>query len=162
MPRDEHGEIVQTDTLPALRGDDLPGQQMLPAIVESVLGQLGSQAFHNFQGDQLQVWQQVSLATGPLVVAADKILDQPIELERFYVHKVQVAGPTAGEYDDAVRVVLMTPSGHAYGFTSQGVAADLARIIGAFGMGPYTPPIKIKVVKFTTRRGRQAYSIQPA
>lgn len=139
----------------------LPGQTMLPAVVEHVLGDLGSQSFHNFVGDQLQVWQQVSKATGPDTIPADEILGKEIRLVNFYCHKVMIAGPSPGEYVDAVRIVLIDNDKQGYSFASNGVAQDLARIIGAFGMGPYNPPISICVKQFRTRMGRNAYSIQP-
>jgi len=139
----------------------LPGETMLPAVVESVLGNLESRAFHNFVGDELQVWQQVSKATGPDTIPADKVLGEKIRLVHFYCHQVMIAGPSAGEYVDAIRVVLIDADKQGYSFASNGVASDLARIIGAFGMGPYNPPIEICVKQFRTRMGRNAYSIQP-
>jgi len=139
----------------------LPGQTMLPAVVESVLGNLKAQAFHNFTGTQLQVWQKISKATGPDIMPADKKIGQEIKLTNFYCHTVMIAGPTAGEYVDAIRVVLFDADGEAYSYASDGVARDLAAIIGAFGMGPYNPPISVTVKQFNTRLGRRAYSIQP-
>lgn len=143
------------------QNDSLRGQQLLPEVVEGVLGSLGGKAFHNFLGDQLQVWQQISLATGPEVKSIDKLHPPEIDLKSFYVHQIQVAKETPGEYADAIRCVLIDRNGSAHGFASDGIASDLARLISAFGMGPYDPPIKIKVVPFETRRGRTAYSIQP-
>jgi len=161
MIGDNRNKVVEQESQTQLVRQDLPGQAMLPAVVESVLGNLKSESFHNFQGSQLEIWQQVSKATGPDTIPADQILGKEIRLVNFYCHQVMIAGPTNGEYVDAVRVVLIDTDGQGYSFASNGVAQDLARIIGAFGMGPYIPPISIMVKQFRTRMCRNAYSIQP-
>jgi hypothetical protein len=137
------------------------GRTVLPSVVEQVLGSLGGQAFHNYKGDNLSVWRFVSICTGPDVLGGKDAVGQEIALTYFYCHRVQVMKNDGGEYVDAVRCVLMEEDGKAYGFVSDGVATDLARIIEAFGMGPYKEPIKIKVVQGETRRGNRFYSLQP-
>lgn len=155
-------QVQDAQQLSKLRNDSLPNQQALPAVVEGLLGSLGSRQFHTFTGDAMQVWRQIALATGPEVLPATEAINRPIKLEHFYVHQVQIAGETPGEYVDAIRVVLIEPEGRAFGFVSDGIAKDLARIISTFGMGPYSPPIPVKAVQFNTRKGRRAYSLQPA
>jgi hypothetical protein len=161
MSSELQNTVVESQQGQQLQNNNLHGQSMLPAVVESVLGNLGSQSFHNFKGDQLQVWQQISKATGPDNISADQVLGKEIRLTSFYCHQIHVAGATPGEYVPAVRVVLIDTDRQGYAFASEGVAQDLARIIGAFGMGPYVPPISIMVKQFRTRMGRNAYSIQP-
>lgn len=139
----------------------LAGQHALPAVVESVLGSLGTKAFHNFTGDQMEVWKQISLATGPDVIPADQVLGKPFKLRNFYVHQIQLAGASPGEYKDVTRCVLVGTDMKAYAFVSDGVAADLARIISTFGFGPYLNGIPIKVVAYQTRNKFRAYTIQP-
>lgn len=134
----------------------------LPAIVESVLGSIGAKAFHNFKGSALEVWQKTALACGPDVIPGNTHLDKVIALCEFYVHQVQVAGDTPGEYIDGVRVVLIDDDNTAYAFVSDGIARDLSVIIAAFGMGPYDPPIGVKIKQGNTRKGRRFFSIQPA
>lgn len=146
----------------AARSSDIAGQTMLPAVVEGVLGSLGAKAFHNFKGDAMAIWRQVAKATGPTVGNADDIIGKEFKLERFYVHQIQLAQEGQGEYVDAVRCVLIDPSDNAFAFVSTGIAGDLARIISTFGMGPYLPPIIVKIVSFTTAKKRKSYSIQPA
>jgi hypothetical protein len=140
----------------------LAGQRLLPAVVENVLGSIGGNAFHNFVGDEMEVWRQVSIATGPDVIPAEQILGKPFKLRNFYCHQIQIAGSTPGEYKDAKRCVLIDVDSKAYAFISDGVAADLARIISTFGMGPYTEGIPIVVKAFQTGNKRRAYTIQPA
>lgn len=138
------------------------GQYATPAIMESVLGKLGEPAFHNFVGTPLEVWAKIAKATGPDVVSADKKVNAVIRLVNFYCHRVMIQGLTPGEYVDAVRVVLVDSEGQNYAFVSDGIAGDLARLISAFGMGPYTTPLNISIHPFKTRRGFNSYSIQPA
>lgn len=163
MSKDVGADLQSVETAVAKRRTDLIGQQQIPAVVESVLGSIGAKAFHNFQGTPMEVWRLTAMASGPDVIPPKEGLDQVIELTHFYCMQVQIAGPTPGEYNDGLRVVLIDKNGVAYGFTSEGVAKDLARIIATFGMGPYTKePVRCKVVQFDTRLGRRAYSIQPA
>ena len=138
------------------------GQYATPAIMEQVLGSLGEAAFHNFTGTPLEVWGQIAKATGPDTMPADKKVNSVIRLVKFYCHKVMIQGPTSGEYTDAVRVVLIDSDDQQYAFVSDGVAGDLARLISAFGMGPYNPPIQITVRPFRTRKGFNSFTIQPA
>lgn len=140
---------------------DIAGQTLLPAVVEGVLGSLGGKSFHSFKGSTLDVWKQISIATGPDVVPASEKLDNPFDLVHYYCHQIKVAGPTPGEYKDAIRCVLIDKDGAAFAFSSDGVALDLGRLIATFGLGPYDPPIKIRVKQFQTRMGRRAYTIQP-
>lgn len=134
----------------------------LPAVVEQVLGSLGGKCFHNFGVDKLDVWRQTAIATGPDVKPVSGCLGNVIPLHKFYCHQVQIAGETPGEYLDAIRVVLIDDDDNAYACVSDGVARDLGRIIATFGMGPYDPPIGIRVVQGNTRKGRRFYSLQPA
>lgn len=143
------------------KASDLQGQTLLPAVVESVLGSLGCKAFHNFEGSQLEIWRQVAIATGPDVIKPDAILGKEFKLQSFYCHQVQIMQAADGEFVDAIRCVLIAPDGTACGFASNGIASDLARIISAFGMGPYEPPLSIVIKQFRTRRGMNCYSIQP-
>lgn len=155
--------INQIDTTVAKRATDLQGPRIIPAVVERVLGQIGTREFHNFVGTPMEVWRLTALATGPDVVSGDDRLGKVIELTHFHCQQVRVAGPTPGEYDDALRVVLIDKDGTAYGFTSTGVARDLARIISTFGMGPYTvDPVKCRIASFQTNNKRRAFTIQPA
>jgi hypothetical protein len=137
-------------------------QSVLPDVVESVLGSIGGKAFHNFEGDTMEVWRQISIATGPDVVPAAQVLDKPFRLKNFYCHQIQIAGKGPGEYKDAIRCVLIDVEGRAFAFVSDGVAGDLARIISTFGMGPYSDGIPMVVKAFQTGNKRRAYTIQPA
>lgn len=152
----------QMESTPAARHGDLPGQQMLPAVVQSVLGSIGARAFHNFSGTPMEVWRWTSLATGPDAIPAKDGLNQIIDLMFFHCMQVQIAGLSPGEYSDGLRVALIDKQGKCFAFTSDGVAKDLASLIATFGMGPYIDKMPIRVVQFETRMKRRAYTIQPA
>lgn len=133
----------------------------LQEVISGVFGQFGSRALHNFGTDRQQIWKLTSLATGPDCLRATDYKDKEIPIKYFYVHAIQLEGDSPGEFSDAIRCVLITPTYDAIAFVSNGIAADLARIVSAFGLEEYTPPVLVKLREFETRGRRRMYSLQP-
>jgi hypothetical protein len=161
MNKPQAAENESTALVSATR-DSLQGQSLLPAVVESVLGQLGAKALHNFQGDNMERWRMQTIACGPGVKSGPDAREGVIALRHFYAHRVEMVDDATGEINDGVRVVLIDPEEHAYGFVSDGIARDLGAIISTFGMGPYIPPINVRIKEIQTRKGRRTYTIVPA
>lgn len=67
-----------------------------------------------------------------------------------------------GTFNDAVRVVLISPEKKTLGFVSEGIRKDLGLIMQLYGKPPYSPPIKVKVVPVRTRQGFRMYSLEIA
>lgn len=142
-------------------GISTPAEDALSAAIKEVFGTLGGAVLHNFQGDKVAVWRQTALATGPDVNGIDNIPPDGINVQNFYVHPVELDGKTEGEIVDAIRSVLITPEGVAYGFVSNFLARDLARMISVFGIAEWNPPIKVKVRSNKGKNGHKFYTIVP-
>jgi hypothetical protein len=138
-----------------------PADDALNTAIKEVFGTLGGQVLHNFQGDKVAIWRQTALATGPDVKTIDDIPADGIEVSHFYVHPVELDGPSEGEIVSAIRSVLITPEGVAYGFVSNFLARDLARMISVFGIGEWSPPIRVKVRSNKGKNGHKFYTIVP-
>jgi hypothetical protein len=157
-------ESVENDsakTLVPTTHQDVPGQTLLPAVVESVLGSLGRAGLHNFDGDRMQVWKMASLATGPACHSVQDIPAGGILLKYFYAHRIELVDTKDGQINDVCRCVIITPENIAYAFISEGIARDLAQIISTFGLKAYDPPIPVGVQLVKTRRGFMTYRLVP-
>jgi hypothetical protein len=158
----EHDE---SKTLSVQSGNEV-GFSILPedalqTAIKEVFGTLGGKVLHNFQGDKVAIWRQTAIATGPDVKTIDDIPPEGIPVKHFYVHPVELDGKEDGEIVDAIRSVLITPEGVAYGFVSNFLARDLARMISVFGIGEWKPPIQIKVRSNKGKNGHKFYTIVP-
>jgi hypothetical protein len=140
---------------------DMQGHTLLPAVVEQVLGSLGSAGLHNFSGDLMQVWRMVSLATGPECRNVDDIPPEGLLLRNFYAHRLELVDPKTGEMSDVVRCVIIGPDKIPYAFISDGIARDLGAIISVFGLNEYEPPIPVTVQPVKTRRGYKVFRLIP-
>lgn len=137
-------------------------KQQLAMRQDAVFGEASGREFHNFVGNQQQQFKLLSLATGPSCGNADNaIADGIIPLRFYYAHVVSIE-QQGGEVAEVTRCVLITKDLKAYAFVSDGIRNDLRRIIGIFGVGPYDPPLQLKIVPQKTRAGMRIYSIVPA
>lgn len=132
------------------------------AVIQQVLGNAAAPYFHNFPGDPRAQWAMIAKCEGGDVIDRDTLGEQAFPLSMFYVHKVTVNGKTPGELVDTVRTVLIDPKGKMVGFVSEGIAKSLARIIQTFGLGPYDPPLNVKVATVKVGGGHKTYAIVPA
>ncbi len=118
--------------------------------------------YHNFDGDKMRKWQLVAFATGSEVSSGDEWAGKEFDLKYWLIHSARINGKTPGEVIDALRTVLVSPDGEAIAFVSDGIAIALQRMVRHIGMGPYVPPIRVKVVKIKTRNGNTYFKIEPA
>lgn len=133
-----------------------------PEEFDQILGVGSTAEVHNFGGEPMDQWRQVSLAKNGQHADAQAAMGKPLVLKHFYAHPIQINGPTPGEVIDAIRVVLFDISDNSYAFVSTGVATGLAEMVKAIGFGPWENPPTIKITERKTRLGRRFYTIVPA
>lgn len=140
----------------AIRDEELMRQRML-----AVFGEIRGESVNNFVGDARQQLQLESIACSGAVVKGDERLNEPIAIRYVYCHKIMVNGPTAGEYVDSIRTVLIDKDMKCWAFVSDGVATEVARILLRLGRKPFDPPYVVKAVRQTTRLGRTFITLVP-
>jgi hypothetical protein len=93
--------------------------------------------------------------------AAD--MRQGIEVEHVTIHPVQlVSDQQGGEVVDAVRVVLISPDGMRYACVSKGVERSIHELVALYGLPPWSPPLRVKLIEVQTRMGRRMYQLDLA
>lgn len=142
------------------RGKNLISEKQME-LMSTVMGDTGAPTLHNFQGDNMQVWKQISKVSSAECTGFDDIGDEGVELHNFYVHQVEFEEATGGELSQGIRTVLIPKEGKPFACVSDGIAKDLFEIIHTFGFGPYDPPIQVKPVAVKTRKGRKTYRLVP-
>ena len=138
-----------------------PSETAMQIAIKEVFGTLGGPAIHNFQGNAVDTWKMQALCTGPDCLGFEDVPADGIAVVNFYVHKVEYERQDDGEVMDIVRCVLVTDDGQAYGFMSNTLARDLARMVSVFGMKKWTPAVRVKIVENKGRAGHKFYSIAP-
>jgi hypothetical protein len=136
--------------------------KLAPSQFERLLGDRAIPAIHNFVGDDMQQWRMTALATNGQHGRIEDARGLTISLQFFYLHPIQVNGPTPGEIIDTVRCVLFDDKGKSWAFVSEGIASSIAQMCEAIGMGPWSPPILVKIIEGKTRAGRNFYTMVPA
>lgn len=118
----------------------------------SLLGHAGQESLDNFPGERSQRMVLEMSCQGSQCKSLSDHPDKVIAVRYWYVHPVEIVGDT-GEVDEAVRIVLVTPSGYYYQCVSTGVAKVIAMITKYYGREVLDPPVYFKVVKQKGRRG---------
>lgn len=139
----------------------MPSDDLLPAVIADVFGPLVGPELNNFGGTAEDKFRMTALATGPNVKKFIDTVGKTINVRYFYVHPVRLDGKTPGEYINALRCVLIDADGTAYGFVSEGVAKDLARMVRFFGIRPWDPPIAVNVVASPGKPPHTFYNLVP-
>lgn len=117
---------------------------------------------HNFTGSAHEVWKALAKCSGSGVKGQD---DQPkdgIAVRNFMAHTVEMVNRKTGEITNPARIVLVTPEGDCYAFVSDFLGDSIDLIIASFGIGPWEPPIKLRVNESPTRSGFKVLTIDPA
>jgi hypothetical protein len=73
-------------------------------------------------------------------------------LQNFLMHTAYMADDN-GEKVPVKRCVLIDKDGQTTSFCSDGIIAGVGNLITVYGMGPWEPPIPVKVVERKTRKG---------
>jgi len=150
----------QQAQLPATQQAQLPAETQ--QLMADVLGSIGTPTLHSFRGSKQEVWRQIAKVSTQPCLSYDDVKDSTVQIRDFYVHAVEFADERTGEVTGGIRTVLIPASGQPFACVSDGVAKDLAGIIRTFGLGPYDPPIDVKVVEVRTRKGFRTYRLVPA
>lgn len=82
----------------------------------------------------------------------DDLQKKTFFLKNFLMHTAYMANDD-GEKVEVKRCVLIDKDGQTTSFCSDGVIAGVGNIITVYGMGPWEPPIPVKVVERKTRKG---------
>lgn len=123
---------------------------------------IAGDSISNFPGDAITRWKLESSATSECLGRKEAIEAGTIPVKYVYCHKVLVESINGGELVDAIRTVLITPNGKAFGFVSNGIAASAAQLLKLLVANPKLSPISVRVVESETRKGRRVLSLVPA
>lgn len=121
----------------------------------------GDAIVHNFPGSKTDQYRLMALATGPGCLPFEKMEGGLIDLHLWFAHRIEMESKT-GDIITPIRTVLIAKDGSAYGFVSDGIAKELDVLRSAFGDGPYTEPMELKITHFQTARKNWTYSMGPA
>jgi len=135
---------------------------MRVAVATDLAGLLPRSFVHNFTGTAAERWRMMSLGENASEPGGDLPSSIIIPIDHWYMHRIRLVDPQTGEETEPIRTVLFTGEGKIYHFVSDGVAKSLAKIISAFGVGPYHPPISVTVGQIKTRKGFKTTVLLPA
>lgn len=95
-------------------------------------------------------------------VAGETLLGQQLAIRDYICHPVDITDDESGEVVQAVRTLLIEPSGRVVTFVSAGVLKSLGRLAYVRdGFPPWEPPIVVTLRQRSTGRGRRTYSLSP-
>jgi Phage Single-stranded DNA-binding protein len=86
--------------------------------------------------------------------SSDETINQEIAVEHVLCHLVTLVSEEDGEETQAVRTVLVSPTGETFGFVSKGVFDSLSWIGFEAGPPPWDPAIKVRLTRQQTRGKR--------
>lgn len=107
------------------------------------------------QEARLDIYEAVSNSR-----ALDDLVGSYIEVENVIIQPVELTNINTGELEQRNRIVLMTPDGEAYGCSSRGVEMSMKNLFSIVGCPPWTPAIKLDVIKKQGRNGYKFTSLQ--
>lgn len=84
-----------------------------------------------------------------------------VEVQDILAHRVEIVDTKTGEVIDADRIVLIRPDGSGLACVSTGVRRSLQTIFALFGLPPYRPAMKMRVVNKRTKAGRMTTLLTP-
>lgn len=70
-----------------------------------------------------------------------------ILLTHFFMETVNLKNDETGEMGKAPRVVLVDKDGQSFQAVSTGIFNALKKIVGMYGMGPWSPPIPVEIAQ---------------
>lgn len=132
------------------------------STVEALAGLGNQSSIHNFTGDNVSIWRQITLGENKSESGADYAGKGAIGIVNWYLHRIKLAGNADGEYSEPVRTVLYTDDGKILHFVSDGIVKAVASLIKVFGIGPYKPAIKVEILSIKTSGGFKMLTLIPA
>lgn len=109
---------------------------------------------HTPIGDVQERLRFLSRCNSGDVQIGNECIGENIQLVRWCVHKVQLAGDTPGEVLDRDRLVIESADGGLYSSLSPYCLDGLSLIVESLGPGPYDPPVTVHFSRTKTRQGR--------
>lgn len=94
--------------------------------------------------------------------ALGDLVGEVVEVSHLVVHNVEVLDEQTGELLERDRIVIITPDGSMLAAVSQGIRKSVQLLTALYGLPPYTPALRVKVVQVNTRKGRRLYQLVPA
>jgi len=153
----DDGRLI--DALPADAPERIKHKH--PSPLHALIAGDTSEAVTNFPGTDRDRLMFVLKAESGDVIKGDDVKGQPISIVFFYAHRVRMVNDRTGEFTEPLRVVLFDKDGLGVSFVSDTVARGLMRIVEFCGMGPYDPPVVVKVVEAKTGSGYKTKTIVP-
>jgi len=87
----------------------------------------------------------------------DAAIGQVLSVRYWLVHEVEFTNEETGEVVKTFRTVLVSPTGEATAFVSQGVANGVRQIFSEFGLVALDPPLQCCVEQRSTAKKRRVY-----
>lgn len=115
-----------------------------------------SRVLTNFAGDARESFafrMKCINATG----GGDSAIGQVLTVRYWFVHEVEFIHEETGEVVKTFRTVLVSPTGDATAFVSQGVVNGVRQIFSEFGLEALDPPLKCRVEQRPTAKKRRVY-----
>jgi hypothetical protein len=137
------------------------GKPKFRKISDILAQENGDAIVHNFDGDKMAQYRLTALATGGACVSFEE-MPTPFDLKYWFCHRVEMVAQGSGEFITPIRTVLISKTGQAVSFVSDGIARELDTLRSLFGEGPYTDPMPIAVTKIATRAKTTTYTMGPA
>jgi len=88
-------------------------------------------------------------------------LNTIVEVQHVLAHRVELLDESTGEIQEADRIVLIRADGSAVACVSAGIKRSLQLITSLYGLPPYNPPMALRIMQKTTRKGRRTYQLSP-
>lgn len=131
----------------------------LPAMAG--LNPLGQGVFSTLDPNDPATRYDLAAAIHGEALGVDDLDDGPFELAAVVVHPQQLVDEETGEAFEVTRTVLKTGDGQWFAFCSAGVVRSLKTILSLWGPPPWIPPLKVRVERVKTRKGRITFVLKP-
>lgn len=105
---------------------------------------------------QVKIYNAINNAKEKL----DDHINEVINCVDVVAHPISILDENTGEMVDTVRVVIIDDKGVGYEAISVGIISSLTKLFGIVGRPSYNPPLKMKVVKQSTRKGFKTNTIE--
>lgn len=86
-------------------------------------------------------------------------IGETLKITDVIAHQVDMFSDAEGANVKMTRVILIDENGKTYGCVSTGIMSALKLIFPIVGMPPYNPPIPLKVIQKTGRKGYKFLSV---
>jgi len=136
------------------------GVSDLTLRVSELVNHQEGNAIHNYRGSAENMFKFTTICTGSHCKQGGDFVGEVVPVKYWYIYPVQFEAAD-GELTSGIRTVLVTADLQAFGFGSGWIATSLLRAIEAYGIGPYDPPIALRITGTKTRKGRVMLSLEP-